>query len=118
MADSHNRIILARGQSANTQTGSLAGQFLYQPTDYLYNFLTFRAVFATSNPSFSASVRLYNLTSDSELCVFSSSISKSVTFSRNISEPTGILEVTIASENPAAHCILGSAELTLTGALP
>ncbi len=114
---SHNRIILSKGRNSNSISGSLISQYEFDPTDHTYTIAEFRAVFATTNTSFSTSVELFNLASDSYDVILSGSSLDAELSASSLTLPTGstIFEVRISSEDPSANCILGSAELVLTG---
>jgi len=113
----HTRIILSKGKNSNSTSGSLVSQYEFDPADHTYTIAEFRAVFATTNPSFSASVELFNLASDSYDVILSGSSVDAEVSASLLTLPTGstIFEVRISSEDVSANCILGSAELVLTG---
>lgn len=121
----HIRVFLAKGKLSNSQSGSLAGSIFFREFEVDYELDYFRAVFNTSNSNFSASVELYASESgDTDDWTLVEALSTSLDTPQMQSASFGnpfdsepFYECRISSEDPSAVCVLGSAEILLSGTL-
>ena len=119
----HIRVMLAKGQSRTSQSGSVVGTIFLRDQEIGYDDTWMRTVFASSNESFSASVSFYLAeVTDPEafqlVHVFSSSTKTPTMQSASFSNPFDtepLIECRLASEEEGTACVLGSAELILSG---
>lgn len=119
----HIRVMLAKGQSRTSQSGSVVGTIFLRDQEIDYSNTWMRTVFASSNESFSASVSFYVAEiGDPEnfqlVHVFSSSAKDPTMQSASFSNPFDgqpFVECRLATEEEGTACVLGSAELILSG---